>query len=154
MKEIVDSEYAISQKLAYEKQARQDLEVNLEVALKSLWNDQVTIAGHEVELRDLKNTVHYAIDCIAVQVEGEEPKSVLDCVIETHDRLLTLLKATNLAVATNALVRVKSHYPDVDMVKVKGGADAKKDLKALEVEVRDAAMEVMDALDYEGDDGE
>jgi hypothetical protein len=59
-----------------------------------------------------------------------------------------------LAVATNALVRVKSHYPDVDMVKVKGGADAKKDLKALELEVRDAAMEVMDALDYEGDDGE
>jgi septal ring factor EnvC (AmiA/AmiB activator) len=36
MKETVDSEYALSQKLAYEKQARQDLEVNLEVAFKSL----------------------------------------------------------------------------------------------------------------------
>jgi chromosome segregation ATPase len=54
MKQIVNSEYAISQKLAYEKRARQDLEVNLEVALKSLQNDQVTITGHEVELRDLK----------------------------------------------------------------------------------------------------
>jgi hypothetical protein len=51
MKETIDSEYAISQKLAYEKRARQDLKVNLEVALKSLQNDQVTIAGHEVELR-------------------------------------------------------------------------------------------------------
>jgi hypothetical protein len=36
MKEAVDSEYVVSQKLAYEKQARQDLEVSLEVALKSL----------------------------------------------------------------------------------------------------------------------
>ena len=44
MKETTDSEYAVSQKLAYEKRARQDLEVNLEVALKSLQNDQVTIA--------------------------------------------------------------------------------------------------------------
>jgi hypothetical protein len=65
-----------------------------------------------------------------------------------------LLKATSLAAATNALVRVKSHYLDVDMAKVKGGADAEKDLAALELEVRDVAMEVMDSLDYEGDDGE
>jgi hypothetical protein len=36
MKEAANSEYAVSQKLAYEKRARQDLEVNLEVALKSL----------------------------------------------------------------------------------------------------------------------
>jgi hypothetical protein len=40
------------------------------------------------------------------------------------------------------------------MVKVKGGVDTTKDLKALVVEVRDAAMEVMDTLDYEGDDDE
>jgi hypothetical protein len=40
-----------------------------------------------------------------------------------------------LAAATDALVRVKSHYPDVDMAKVKGGADAEKDLTALELEV-------------------
>jgi septal ring factor EnvC (AmiA/AmiB activator) len=36
MKEAADSEYTISQKLAYEKRARQDLEV----ALKSLQNYQ------------------------------------------------------------------------------------------------------------------
>jgi hypothetical protein len=119
----------------------------------SLQNDQVIIAGQEVDLRDLKNTAHYAMDFIAAQIEGEEPKSALDHLIDIPDRLLTLLKATSLAAATDALVRVKSHYPDVDMVKVKGGADAMKDLKALELEVRDAAMEVMDALDNEGDDG-
>jgi hypothetical protein len=44
MKEAADSEYVISQKLAYEKEARQGLEVNLEMALKSFQNDQVTIA--------------------------------------------------------------------------------------------------------------
>jgi hypothetical protein len=52
------------------------------------------------------------------------------------------------------LVRVRSHYPDIDMAKVKGGADATKDPRVLELEVRDAAMEVMDNNDYEGDDGD
>jgi hypothetical protein len=52
------------------------------------------------------------------------------------------------------LVSVKSHYPDVDMAKVKGGLDAEKDLAALELEVQDAASEVSDSLDYEGDDDE
>jgi hypothetical protein len=79
------------------------------------------------------------MDCIAAQVEGQEPKSILDHLIETPDRLLTLLKAMSLAAATDALVRVKSHHPDVDMVKVKEGADATKDLEALELEVRDAS---------------
>jgi hypothetical protein len=32
-----------------------------------------------------------------------------------------------LAFATDALVRVKSHYPDLDMAKVKAGADVTKD---------------------------
>jgi hypothetical protein len=40
------------------------------------------------------------------------------------------------------------------MVKVKGGVDTTKDLKALELEIQDAAMEVMDTLDYESDDSE
>jgi hypothetical protein len=111
----------------------------------------VTIAGYEVEMNDLKGATNYAMDCIAVPAQGEEPESVVDRPI---DRLLTLLKATSLAVAMDALVRVKSHYPDLDMAKVKAGADTTKDLRALELEVRDAAMEVMDTLDYEGDDGE
>jgi hypothetical protein len=62
-----------------------------------------------------------------------------------------LLRATSLAAATDALARVKSHYPDVDMAKVGGGADTTKDLKALELEVEDAAMEVMENIDFEGD---
>jgi hypothetical protein len=40
------------------------------------------------------------------------------------------------------------------MAKVKAGPDAEKDLAALELDVRDAATEVMDNLDYEGDDGD
>jgi hypothetical protein len=107
-----------------------------------------------VEVNDLKGTAKYATDCIAVPAEGEEPQSVVDRLIDTPNRLLTLLMATSLAAAIDALVRLKSHYPDLDMAKVKAGADATKDLGDLEFEVQDAAMEVMDTLDYEGNDGE
>jgi hypothetical protein len=136
MKEAANSEYAVSERL------------------KSLQNNQVTIAGYEVVLNDLKGVANYAMDCIAVQAEGAEAKSIVDGLVESPVRLLTLLKATSLAAANDALVRVQSHYPDVDMAKVKAGPDAEKDLIALELEVRDAATEVMHNLDYEGDDGE
>jgi hypothetical protein len=106
-----------------------------------------------VELNDLKGEANYAMDCIAILAEGEEAKSIVDRLVETLDRLLTLLKATIFATATNALVRVKSHYPDIDIAKVKAGPDVEKDLAALVQEVRDATIEVMDNLDYEGDDG-
>jgi hypothetical protein len=66
MKETTDNEFAVTQKLAYEKHARRDLEVSLEVALKSLQNDQVIIAGQEVELTGLKNVTHYAMNMIVV----------------------------------------------------------------------------------------
>jgi hypothetical protein len=78
----------------------------------------------------------------------------VDHLIDTPNRLLTLLRATSLAATTDALVRVKSHYPDVDMAKVKGGADTTKDLKALELEVEEAAIEVMDNINYEGEGGD
>jgi hypothetical protein len=65
-----------------------------------------------------------------------------------------LLRATSLAASTDALVRVKSHYPDVDMAKIKGGADTTKDLQALELEVEDAANEVMENINFEGDGGD
>jgi hypothetical protein len=154
MKEAADSEYVVSQKLAYETEAHQGLEVEFEVVLKSLQNDQMTITGYEVEVNDLKGAANYAMDCIAVPAEGEEAKSIVDRLVDTPNKLLTLLKVTILATATDALVRVKSHYPDIDMAKVKAGPDAEKELAVLELEVRDAAIDVMDNLDYEGDDGE
>jgi hypothetical protein len=154
MKEATDSEYSISQKLAYEKGARRGLEAEFEVVLKSLQSDQITIAEYEVELHDLKGAANYAMDCIAVSSKGDEARSIVDRLIDTPNRLLTLLRETSLAAATDALVRVKSHYPDIDMAKVKGGVDTTKDLKALELEVGDATMEVMDKIDYEGDDGD
>jgi hypothetical protein len=64
-----------------------------------------------------------------------------------------LLRATGLAAATDALVRVKSHYPEVDMAKIKGGADTTKDLQALELEVDDASNEVMENINFESDGG-
>jgi hypothetical protein len=91
--------------------------------------------------------------CIVVPAEGEEQQSIVDRLVDTPNRLLTLLKETSLAAATDALVRVKSHYPDVDMAKIKGGADTTKDLQALELEVDEATMEVMENIDFEGDGG-
>jgi hypothetical protein len=153
MKEATDSDYAISQKLAYETAARRGLEVEFEVVLKSTENDQATIAGYEVELNDLKGAANYAMSCIPVPEEGEQQQSIVDRLLDTPNRLLALLRATGLAAATDALVRVKSHYPEVDMAKIKGGADTTKDLRALELEVDDAANEVMENIDFEGDGG-
>jgi hypothetical protein len=90
-----DSEYAVSQKLAYKTGARRGLEVEFEAVLKSLQNNQVTIAGYEVELNDLKGAASYAIDCIAMPTKGGEAKSIVDRLIDTPNRLLTLLKATS-----------------------------------------------------------
>jgi hypothetical protein len=55
-----------------------DLEVSLVVALQSLQNDQVAIAGLEVEVNDLKNATHHVMDKVVPQVAGEEPKPVID----------------------------------------------------------------------------
>jgi hypothetical protein len=60
MKEATDSEYAVSQNLAYETGARRGLEVEFEAVLKSLQNDQITIAEYEVELNDLRGAANYA----------------------------------------------------------------------------------------------
>jgi hypothetical protein len=154
MKEATDSEYAISQKLSYETAACQGLEAEFEVVLKSLQSDQMTIAGYEVELNDLKGAANYAMSCIAIPEEGEKQQSIIDRLVDTPNRLLTLLRATSLVAMTDALVRVKSHYPDVDMANIKGGADTTKDLQALELEVEDAANEVMETIDFEGDGGD
>jgi RNA polymerase-interacting CarD/CdnL/TRCF family regulator len=72
MKEAIDSEYAISQKLAYETGARRGLEAEFEAVLKSLQSDQITIVGYEVELNDLKGATNYPMSCIAVPEEGEQ----------------------------------------------------------------------------------
>jgi hypothetical protein len=154
MKEATDSEYVVSKKLAYETAARRGLEAEFEVVLKSLQSDQTTIAGYVVELNDLKGAANYAMSCIAVPEEGEQHRSIVDHLVDTPNRLLTLLRATGVAAATDALVRVKSHYPDVDMAKIKGGADTTKDLQALELEVEEAANEVMENIDFEGDGGD
>jgi hypothetical protein len=83
MKEATDSEYAISQKLAFETGARRGLEAEFEVVLKSLQSDQITIAGYEVELNDLKGAANYAMACIVVPEEGEEKQSIVDRLIDT-----------------------------------------------------------------------
>jgi hypothetical protein len=72
MKEATDSEYVVSPKLAYEIGARQGLKSEFEVVLKSLQSDQITIAGYEVELNDLKGAANYAMACMAIPSEGEE----------------------------------------------------------------------------------
>jgi hypothetical protein len=148
MKEATDSEYAMSQKLAHETAACRGLEAEFEVVLKSLQSDQITIAGYDVELNDLKGAANYAMSCIHDPEEGEQQQSIVDRLVDTPNRLLLLLRATGLAAATDALVRVKSHYPEVDMAKIKGGVDTTKDLQALEFEVDEVATEVVEDIDF------
>jgi hypothetical protein len=153
MKEATESEYAISQKLAFETAARRGLEVEFEVVLKSLQSDQITIAGYEVELNDLKGAANYAMSCIPVPEEGDQQHSIIDRLVDTPNSLLLLLRETGLAATTDAFVRVKSHYPEVDMTKIKGGADTTKDLHTLELEVDEATTEVAESINFEGDGG-
>jgi hypothetical protein len=153
MKEATESEYTVSQKMAYETAAHQSLEVEFEVVLKSLQSDQITIAGYEVELNDLKGAANNAMSCISVPEEGDQQQSIVDRLVDTPNRLLLLLRATGLAAAIDALVRVKSHYSEVDMTKIKGVADTTKDLHALEFEVDEAATTMAENIDFEGDDG-
>jgi hypothetical protein len=61
------------------------------------------------------------MSCIPVPEEGEQQQSFIDRLVDTPNRLLTLLRATGLVAATNALVRVKSHYPEVDMAQGRCG---------------------------------
>jgi hypothetical protein len=118
-----------------------------------LQSDQITIAGYEVELNDLKGSANYAMSCIPVPEEGDQQQSIIDRLVDNPNRLLLLLRATGLAAATDALVRVKSHYPEVDITKIKGGVDSTNDLHTLELEVDEAAMEVAENIDFEGDGG-
>jgi hypothetical protein len=66
---------------------------------------------------------------------------------------LELKRAMKEATESEYAVRVKSHYPEVDMTKIKGGADTTEDHHALELEVDEAATEVAESIDFEGDDG-
>jgi hypothetical protein len=106
-----------------------------------------------VELNDLKGAANYVMSCIPILEKGDQQQSIIDRLVDTPNRLLLLLRATGLAAATDALVRVKSHYPEVDMTKIKGGADTTKDLHALKLEVDEADIEVAENIDFEGDDG-
>jgi hypothetical protein len=106
-----------------------------------------------MELNDLKGAANYAMSCIPVPEEGDQQHFIFNRLVDTPNSLLLLLRATGLAAATDALVRVKSHYPEVDMTKIKGSADTTKELQALELEVDEAATEVAESIDFEGDGG-
>jgi hypothetical protein len=93
------------------------------------------------------------MSCIPVPEEGDQQQSIVDRLVDTCNMLLLLLRETGLAAATDALVRVKSHYPEVNMTKIKGGADTTKDLQALELEVDKATTEVAESIDLEDDGG-
>ena len=63
----------MTRKLAYEKRVRRDLEIDLVVAMQSLQNDQVAIAGLEVEIADLKDAAGFIMDMVAPQENPKEP---------------------------------------------------------------------------------
>jgi hypothetical protein len=114
----------------------------------------VTITRLEVEVNGLKNAADHVMDMVEPQVAGEEAKLAIDRLLAVPQKLVDLLRAKSLTVATESLVRLKSHYLEVNMVKVREGPDGIKDLKDVEEEIRVAAEKIMDAINYVGDDGE
>ena len=142
-----DSEYAMTRKLAYEKRVRRDLEIDLVLAMQSLQNDQVAIAGLEVEIVDLKEATEYVLDMVAPQANPEEPTPLLDRLIAAPDRVTELLKVSCKTAAVGGLLRVKSHYAEVEVTKIVAGPNRDTDLKTLEAEVEAAAKKVVEDLD-------
>jgi hypothetical protein len=55
---------------------------------------------------------------VVAQVAGDETKSVIDWLIAAPEKVAELLRATSMTAAVEALVHVKSHFPEVDMEKV------------------------------------
>ena len=115
--------------------------------MQSLQNDQVAITGLEVEIADLKEAAEYVMDMVAPQANPEEPTPLLDRLIAAPDRVTELLKASGKTAAVGALLRVKSHYPEVEVAKIEAGPNRDADLKALEAEVEAAAEKVVEDLD-------
>ena len=141
-----DSEYYMTRKLAYEKQVRKDLEIDLVAAMETLRNDQVAIAGLEVEMTNFKNAAGYVMDMVVPQQNPEEPTPLLDRLLVAPDRVTTLLEESGKMEAVGALVAVKSHYPEVEVAKLEAGPNREVDLVALEAEVDAAADKVVEDL--------
>jgi hypothetical protein len=59
------------------------LKPNSRLFLKSLQSDQITIAGYEVELNDLKGAANHAMDCIVVPIEVEESQFIVYRLMDT-----------------------------------------------------------------------
>ena len=141
--EAQQSESAMSNKLAYEKRVRRDLEIDLVVAMQTLQNDQVAIAGMEVEMTDLKRAAEYIMDMVVPQEDPEKPIPMLDRLLVAPEKTTELLRETGCLAASGALIRVKSHYPEVNMSKIMDGPNTAADLDALEVEVDPVARKIV-----------
>jgi len=142
-----DSEYAMTRKLSYEKQVRRNLVIDLVIAMQTLQNDQITIAGLEAEMADLQEAAGYNMDMVVPRVNPEESSTLLDRLIAAPDRVTELLRSTATTVAVGALSWVKSHFPDVDVGKLMDGPNEDADLDALELEVQAGAEKVVECLD-------
>ena len=89
--EAQQSESAMSNKLAYEKRVRRDLEIDLVVAMQTLQNDQVALVGMEVEMTNLKRAAEYIMDMVVPQEDPEKPMPVLDRLLVAPEKTTELL---------------------------------------------------------------
>ena len=142
----------MSDKLVYEKRVRRDLEINIVVAMQTLQNDQVALAGMEVEMTDLKRAAEYIMDMVVPQEDPEKPILVLDHLLVAPEKTTELPRETGCLAASGALIRVKSHYTEVDMSKIMDGPNTAADLDALEVEVDPAARKIVDGMQLVAED--
>ena len=115
--------------------------------MQSLQNDQVAIARLEVEIADLKDAIGYIMDMVAPQENPEEPTPLIDRLIAAPNQITDLLKASSKIVAVGALLRVKSHYSEIEVTKIEAGPNREADLKFIEAEVDAAADAIVRDLE-------
>ena len=71
---------------------------------------------------------------------------MLDHLLVAPEKTTELLRETSYLAASGALVRVKSHYPEVNMSKIMDGPNPAADLDALEAEVDPAARKIVEGM--------
>jgi phosphoglycerate-specific signal transduction histidine kinase len=75
----------------------------------------------------------------------------VDWLILAPEQVTNLLKASSKTTAVETLVRVKSHYLEVEVAKVEGDPNQEADLKVIEAEVEATADKVVEDINFEGD---
>lgn len=117
----VKREYAVSQKLVYEANARRDLDRCLEEAVSNLQDDQNVIARLELELEELQKSTGHVMDMIKADADPTRPTPLLDRLRAAPGLLKNLLKDTAVEFLKTTFALLVLHFPTTPFQRVTSG---------------------------------